>query len=316
MQLCFCCIQTCGRPFLHGNFQSMATRSRFVFRSHVLAPRHRSPSAGNLRRHTSPAADRRSARRAGPPAPCGYGTRNYPAPVMQNQLSSTSYPEPEAWCRPPDIWLPFPAGNRQAGARSGSESAWCGATVRRRTAFGWTPLKRAAPPASHPRNSLVGAPTAAFHTNPAPLPCGQCTLHSVPRYTTGASFHFTSIAGDQPYAPSHFATLCPGRRTAHRAMIRWRHPTSSADSSPRSSPRRATSRTVFAATLALAATCAATRASTPAPFSASRQAAAGPSFPTGHAPESSFACLHSAARPVAERGTPSVRLYTAIGLEN
>ena len=54
----------------------------------------------------------------------------------------------------------------------------------------------------------------------------------------------------------------------------------------------------------------------PGPFSASRQPVAGPSSPTGHAPKGSFACRHYAAPPFAERGAPSVRLYTAIALEN
>src|SRR5665213_3058279 len=48
----------------------------------------------------------------------------------------------------------------------------------------------------------------------------------------------------------------------------------------------------------------------PAPWSASQHAAADPSFPTGHAPDDSFACLHYAAIPLVQEVTEKVHHYT------
>src|ERR1035438_2447851 len=52
----------------------------------------------------------------------------------------------------------------------------------------------------------------------------------------------------------------------------------------------------------------------PVPSSASRQAAAGPSSSTEHAPDGSFACPHYAAIPVAIKVTAKVHLYTVVDL--
>jgi hypothetical protein len=57
-----------------------------------------------------------------------------------------------------------------------------------------------------------------------------------------------------------------------------------------------------------------TAAKIPAPWSASRKAAAGPSFSTEHAPDGSFACPYYAAISIAIKVTDKIHLYTATDL--